>query len=125
MPYDYNDKLKSNSQELRKNMTPEERRLWYDFLKSLPITVNRQKMIGNYIIDFYIHSRKIAIELDGIQHYSAEHIKKDKLRDEYLSGLGITVLRYNNDTVRNNFNFVCEDILKHLSLPLGSAAAFR
>ena len=52
MPHDYNDGLLENSQNLRKNMTPEEKHLWYDFLKLLPVTVNRQKMIGNYIVDF-------------------------------------------------------------------------
>ena len=77
MPYDYNEKLMVNSQSLRKNMTPEEKHLWYDFLKLLPVTVNRQKLIGNYIVDFYIHSGKIVIELDGIQHHSRDHKNKD------------------------------------------------
>ena len=56
MQYKYNKKLVTNAQELRKNMTPEEKHLWYDFLKKLPVTVNRQKNIGNYIVDFYIPS---------------------------------------------------------------------
>ncbi len=54
MEYKYNKNLVSNAQELRKNMTPEEKKLWYRFLKRLPVTVNRQKNIGNYIVDFYI-----------------------------------------------------------------------
>ena len=83
MPYDYNRKLIDNSQLLRKNMTSEEKHLWYDFLKLLPVTVNRQKMIGDYIVDFYIHSEKIVIELDGAQHHSSEHKMKDKARDAY------------------------------------------
>ncbi len=97
-------------------MTPEERHLWYDFLKQLPITVNRQKVFGNYIVDFYVDSAKLVIELDGIQHHSSENRKKDEARDAYLSELGITVLRYDNNAVRNNFAFVCEDILMHLGL---------
>jgi len=64
-----NSKLTGNAKTLRKNMTKEERHLWYDFLKTLPLTVNRQKVIGNYIVDFYIASSKIVIELDGSQHY--------------------------------------------------------
>ena len=63
-----NSKLTGNSQILRKNMTKEERHLWYDFLKSLPITVNRQKVIGNYIVDFYIASSKIVIIIVGETH---------------------------------------------------------
>ena len=64
MKYNYNKKLAPIAQELRKNMTPEEKHLWYDFLKRLPVTVNRQKNIGNYIVDFYISSFSIVIEID-------------------------------------------------------------
>ena len=120
MPYSYNDNLTPNAQDLRKNMTPEEKHLWYDFLKLLPITVNRQKIIGNYILDFYIHSAKIAIELDGNQHYTTEHKQKDEIRDLNLAGLGITVLRYKNEAIRDRFTFVCEDILNHLNLDFTS-----
>ena len=120
MPYEYNEYLTSNSRELRKNMTPEENHLWYDFLARLPITVNRQKIIDNYIVDFYIHSRKIVIELDGIQHKTEEHKAKDDERDAYLAELGISVLRYDNETIRKSFVFVCEDILEHLELDFSS-----
>ena len=116
MPYEYNRELTNNSRKLRKNMTPEEKHLWYDFLKLLPVTVNRQKMIKNYIVDFYIHSAKIVIELDGIQHESREHKSADAKRDEALADLGITVLRYNNESVNKQFAFVCGDILQHLGL---------
>ncbi len=97
-------------------MTKEEKHLWFDFLKKLPITVNRQKNIGDYIVDFYIHSDKIVIEIDGLQHSIPENIEKDNKRDEYLSNLGITVLRYTNESIRESFNFVCNDILNHLNL---------
>ena len=60
-----NDKLTANAQQLRKNMTPEERHLWYDFLKSLPVPIKRQKIIGHYIVDFYCPAEKLVIELDG------------------------------------------------------------
>ena len=108
-----NGKLTENSQELRKNMTKEERHLWYDFLKTLPITFRRQKVIGRYIVDFYCAEYKIAVELDGSQHYEKENEINDRVRDEYLKSLGITVLRYSNMDVMKNFNGMCEDILLH------------
>ena len=77
----YNAKLISNSQKLRKTMTKEERHLWYDCLKQLPVTVHRQKVLGDYIVDFYIASAKIIIELDGSQHYEQAHLEKDFVRD--------------------------------------------
>lgn len=95
-------------------MTKEERHLWYDFLKTLPITVNRQKVIGNYIVDFYIASSKLIIELDGSQHYEDKYKEADIIRDKYLNNLSITVLRYSNYDVNNNFEGVCRDILKHI-----------
>ena len=84
------------------------------------MTVNRQKVIGNYIVDFYIHSAKLVIEIDGAQHNESEHKKKDEIRDSFLSEHGITVLRYGNETIRNYFSVVCEDVLKHLGLEFSS-----
>ena len=110
-----NPSLKTNSQKLRKNMTKEERHLWYDFLKTLPITVHRQKVIGKYIADFYIASSKIIIELDGSQHYEAINKLMDIKRDNYFQSLGIKILRYSNLDVNSNFNGVCEDILKNIT----------
>ena len=109
-----NKKLTANAQKLRREMTKEERHLWYDFLKNLPITVNRQKVIGPYIVDFYCAKAKTVIELDGSQHYEDRGQKSDAERDEYLNGLGITVLRYSNLDVNRNFDGVCTDIARHL-----------
>ena len=116
MIYKYNKGLIKNSQNLRKNMTEEEKHLWYDFLKKLPVTVNRQKNIGNYIVDFYISSKRVVIEIDGLQHELEENKASDKERDFQLLNLEIKVLRYSNSDVNNNFNAVCEDILKNLGL---------
>ncbi len=110
-----NSKLTGNAKALRKNMTKEERHLWYDFLKSLPITVNRQKVIGNYIVDFYIATSKIVIELDGSQHYEDKGIESDTTRDAFLNDLGIKVLRYSNLDVNKRFESVCQDILNHIN----------
>ena len=97
-------------------MTPEEKHLWYDFLKRIPFNVRRQHNIENYIVDFYIAEKKIVIEIDGRQHLSTEHKEADKQRDMVLSMWNITVLRYSNDNIRNSFNAVVEDILKKLEL---------
>ena len=112
----YNKKLVSNARTLRKNMTPEEKHLWYDFLRKLPFNVRRQHNIENYIVDFYIAKKKIVIEIDGIQHTSPEHKKSDDERDALLSSWGITVLRYTNENIHKDFNAVIEDILKNLDL---------
>ena len=109
-----NPKMTGNAKLLRKNMTKEERRLWYDFLKMLPVTVNRQKVIGNYIVDFYIATSKIVIEIDGSQHYEDSGIENDAKRDEFLRSLGIKVLRYSNLDVNRNFESVCQDILNNI-----------
>lgn len=96
-------------------MTKEERHLWYDFLKGLPVTVKRQKVIGSYIVDFYVASSKIVIELDGSQHYEDDGIKKDVERDMILKSFGIKVLRYSNLDINKNFESVCQDILNNIS----------
>lgn len=116
MIYKYNKKYVSIAKTLRKNMTLEEKHLWYDFLKKLPVTVNRQKNIGDYIVDFFIAKNRIVIEIDGIQHKMDEHRIADEKRDLYLQSLGITVLRYSNDDVNNNFTAVCNDIMRHLGI---------
>ena len=111
-----NEKLTGNAKTLRKNMTKEERHLWYDFLKTLPTTVHRQKVIGKQIVDFYIAEAKLVIELDGSQHFEEERKQADIVRDKYLQALGLTVLRYANSGVNRNFNGVCEDIWNRLKL---------
>ena len=112
----YNKKLVSNARILRKNMTPEEKHLWYDFLKRLPFNVRCQHNIESYIVDFYIAEKRIVIEIDGRQHLMQEHQEADKKRDATLAAWGISVLRYSNDNIQNNFNSVANDILKHLEL---------
>lgn len=95
-------------------MTKEEKHLWNDFLKQLPVTVNRQKVIGNYIVDFYISDARLAIELDGSQHYTEIGEEKDRVRDRYFQKIGITVLRYTNLDIKKIFQGVCGDILHHI-----------
>ena len=111
-----NPKLRKNAQKLRREMTKEERRLWYDFLKQLPVTINRQKVIGPYIVDFYCASAKLVIELDGSQHYEKDGAASDRERDSALNGFGISVVRYSNDDINRNFNGVCTDLLRRLGI---------
>ena len=108
-----NEKLTPYAQKLRREMTDEENHLYYDFLKKLPVTVNRQKVIGYYIADFYIACAKLVIELDGMQHY--ENKDYDERRDKYLSDLGIKVLRYSNVIFNEKFEGVCRDIVNNIN----------
>ena len=91
-------------------MTEEERKLWYLFLKDFPIRFLRQKVIGNYIVDFYCAQAKLVIELDGSQHYEEKGECQDKERDEYLNALGVKVLRFSNYELNKNFQIICEHI---------------
>ena len=109
-----NKELTPRARAMRKNMTAEELRLWTHFFKLQPLTVRRQKVIGNYIVDFYIASKHLVIEVDGSHHYTTEGKAYDHVRDDYLRACGCTVLRYSNSDVRDRFQEVCSDILKYL-----------
>lgn len=88
-------------------MTKEEQRLWYDFLRSYPIRFLRQKVIDNYIVDFYCHKARLIIELDGSQHYEENGLLKDQIRTERIESRGLTVIRIPNNAVNQNFRGVC------------------
>ena len=91
----YNKKLVSNARTLRKNMTREEKHLWYDFLKKLPINVHRQHNIKDYIVDFYIAEKKIVIEVDGLQHSNIEHVASDtRLRIGKIGNYGFEIFKH-------------------------------
>ncbi len=106
-----NSKLTGYARKLRTEMTKEERHLWYDFLRDLPERVHRQRPMGPYIVDFYIASAQMIIELDGGQHYEATGMASDQERDQYFAANGLVVLRYSNADIWDNFRGVCEDIL--------------
>lgn len=105
-----NKNLRVNAQALRKEATKWERRLWYDFLKSYPIQFNRQKNIGNYIVDFYCKQVKLVVELDGEYHRDEDVFISDKKRAEYLEQLEITVIRFKNEEIDKDFSKVCNKI---------------
>ena len=106
----HNKQLVPFAKQLRKEMTKEERKLWYDFLRSYPVRFSRQKVLGKYIVDFYSAEAKLVIELDGSKHYEDENIEKDADRTDFLKGYGLTVIRIPNNEVSNNFRGVCEYI---------------
>ena len=111
----HNKNLVPNARTLRKEMTKEERHLWYDFLRTYPIKFTRQKILGKYIADFYSSQAKLIIELDGSQHFEDKNVQDDERRTVYLEQYGLKVLRIPNNWVNQNFAEVCEyidDIVK-------------
>ena len=106
----HNKQLVPFAKQLRKELTKEERHLWYDFLRTYPVRFSRQKVLGKYIADFYSAEAKLVIELDGSQHYEDGNIKKDTERTTFLEGYGLTVIRIPNNEVSRNFRGVCEYI---------------
>ena len=106
----YSSEMKRRARELRKSMTKEERHLWYDFLRDYPVRFIRQHPVGQYILDFYCAGAKLAIELDGSQHYEEAGLAYDEKRSARLEKDGISVIRFPNNAVWENFRGVCEAI---------------
>ena len=106
----HNIELTANARTLRKNLTKEERHLWYDFLRSYPNKFLRQKILGKYIVDFYCAEAKLVVELDGSQHYEESGMARDAERTAYLEQYSIRIVRIPNNEVNQNFSGVCEYI---------------
>ena len=106
----HNKNIVPFAKELRKNMTKEEKHLWYDLLREYPVKFTRQKVLGKYIADFYCAKASIVIELDGSQHYEDLGLLNDEKRTEYLEQYGIKVIRISNLDVLKNFEGVCMHI---------------
>lgn len=104
------NELTQNARNLRKSMTKEEAKLWYQFLCRYVPRFHRQYVIGNYIADFYCHKAKLVVELDGSQHCTPEEIAYDEKRTIYLQSQGLRVLRFSNLDVLWQFKEVCEVI---------------
>ena len=107
---DYNRKLIKKAQSIRRNATPQENKLWYEFLRNYPIRFQRQKTIDNYIVDFYCHKAKLVIEIDGSQHYNEAKALLDNKRTAKLNSLGLDVLRFSNNDINCCFDSVCKKI---------------
>ncbi len=110
MNYKHNPELTQKAKELRKNMTKEESDIWYQYLRKYPVRFLRQKVIDNYIADFYCRSARLVIELDGSQHYSPEGKLKDRIRTEKIEKYGLTVIHIPNGEINHNFEGVCRFI---------------
>ena len=129
-PIKKSNKLLSIARILRRNMTRQEKHLWYDFLRRYPVKIYKQRIIDNFVVDFYCHSARLVIELDGSQHYTTEGKVHDEARTEILEKYGISVLRFFNKDVDDNFNGVClmidkviNERVEALMYPLSPATA--
>ena len=106
----YNPKFVFRAKELRKNMTEAEKKLWKEYLRSFPHRVLRQRPIDHYIVDFYCAKLKLVIEVDGCIHDNKNQGEYDKQRTLFLNAYELTVIRFKNEEVINEFERVCKDI---------------
>lgn len=106
----YNEKLTEQAKAMRKNPTPAERKLW-QFLRTFPLKMWRQKPIDNFIVDFYCPKLKLVIEVDGEGHFTRDGMAYDAERTKVLEGYGLRVVRFTNDQVLREFEAVCEEIM--------------
>ena len=110
MSLPYNGNLIKTAKSLRKNMTPQEKHLWYDFLRSYPVRFQRQKTIKSFIADFYCHKAKLIVEIDGSQHFSEQGMAYDNERTNILKEFDLEVIRFSNYDVNTNFEGVYVEI---------------
>jgi very-short-patch-repair endonuclease len=107
---EYNKNNVVLAKNLRKNMTPQEKHLWYDFLKSYDVRFQRQKPLGNYIADFFCAEACLVVEIDGAGHGEEEQFRTDEERTAYLESVGLTVIRFTNEDINKRFIPVCQEI---------------
>ena len=115
-----NSKLLSVAKILRRNMTRQEKHLWYDFLRYYPVKIYKQRIIDNFIADFYCHKARVVIELDGSQHYTNQGKVHDEKRSEVFERYGISVLRFSNKDIDDHFEGVCRMVDKVITERLES-----
>ena len=111
-PIKKNNELLNIAKILRRNMTRQEKHLWYDFLKQYPIKIYKQLIIDNFIVDFYCHQARLVIEIDGSQHYTVEGRAYDEERTKIFEKYGLYVLRFSNLDIDDRFEGVCHTIDK-------------
>ena len=114
-----NQNLTPVAKRLRREMTKQEKHLWYDFLRNFKYLFNRQKVIGRYIVDFYCHSARLVVEIDGGQHFEDSNLQKDNVRTGVLESYGLNILRFTNNEVDQNFYEVCMAIQEQVELLVG------
>ncbi len=113
--------LAERAKNMRREMVPAEKRLWFSFLREYPIPFVAQKVIDNYIVDFFCRKAKLSIELDGESHYTAARKEYDTIRTTYLEMLGIKELRFTNTDVYENLEGVCETIDNSVRSRIGNS----
>ena len=112
LPYNKNFKLRAR--ELRRNATPQENKLWYEFLRKHLYSFARQKTIDNYIVDFLCPSKKLVIEIDGSHHFTENGLECDSIRTDLLESLGLHVIRFTNNQIDTSFDEVCAEIQNYI-----------
>ena len=110
MAYTKERKRTPQAQQLRRDMTPQEKKLWYEYLRDYPVKIYRQRVIGQFIVDFYCYAAKLVIELDGAQHYTSNGMVADAERTALLTQMGLKVIRFENIEVDEKFHSVCSTI---------------
>ncbi len=110
MAVEKNNQMLSRAKELRREMTFQERKLWYLFLRKYPVKIYKQRIIDSVIVDFYCASAKLVIEIDGFQHYTDQGQAYDTARSACLARYGLKVTRFSNSDVDRRFNEVCRTI---------------
>ena|SRR5438477_9021652 len=113
---DYRRRLKRSAQRLRRDPTPAERKLWFEYLRDLPEKFTRQKPLGNYIADFYCAAKMLVIELDGDSHFTSPAQAYDRRRTDALEAQGVRIVRFTNPEVMQQFEAVCERINEALKI---------
>ena len=98
------------AKELRRNMTRQEKHLWYDFLRQYPVKIYRQRIIDHFIADFYCYQARLIVEIDGSQHYTRQGKAYDTDRTQILQRYGLEVIRFSNQQINRNFWDVCNEI---------------
>ena len=122
MPVPKNSRLLFRAKELRKNMTSQERKLWYRFLRRYPVKIYRQRIIDSFIVDFYCARAKLVIEVDGSQHYSQQGLADDRKRTAVFSRYQLEVLRFTNGEIDTSFSEVCDLIHAAIQKQLAAVA---
>ena len=112
--FPYNPALVARAKALRKNMTPAEKKLWFEYLRQFPLKFYRQRPIDHYIVDFFCPKLRLVIEVDGDTHFTEDAQEYDQIRSEILQGYSLKVLRFTNDEVLHNFAAVCAAIEENL-----------
>ncbi len=115
-----NNRLLENAKILRRNMTKQENHLWYDFLQTYPVKIYKQRIIDDFVVDFYCHKARLVIELDGAQHYTLDGKSYDKARSEVIERYGLFVIRFSNNAIDKKFESVCHMIDKVIKERMGA-----